>query len=99
MTAAVPGVCSPCGGVALGGTGSVGAVWALTVLTDASTPCAAATVNPALVRPPTKPRRDIWLFKYFTTSSLMIVSFEFANRSNERCDGAVVASPRRHCLG
>src|SRR5262245_29215582 len=47
-----------------------------TELTDASTPCAAVIVMPALVRLPTKLRRDICLFRYLTTSSRIVVSLD-----------------------
>ena len=66
--AAVAGA-APAGGV---GVGPVCAT--LTELTDASTPCAAVTVMPALVSVPTNLRRDISLFRYLTTSSRILVS-------------------------
>ena len=67
--AAAGAAAAPAGGV---GVGPVCAT--LTELTDASTPCAAVTVMPALVRVPTNLRRDISLFRYLTTSSRILVS-------------------------
>src|SRR5690349_10713304 len=51
----------------------------LTELTDASTPWAAVTLMPALVRLPTKLRRDICLFRYLTTSSRILVSLGYVS--------------------
>src|SRR5262245_16416463 len=68
--AAAAGAAAPAGGV------GAGPVCATAELMEASTPCAAVMVMPALVSPPTKPRREIRLCRYFTTSSRILVSLE-----------------------
>src|SRR6266699_3011539 len=50
---------------------AAGACARATELTELSTDCAAVTVRPALVRPRTKPRREIPFDRYFATSSRM----------------------------
>src|SRR5947209_16507385 len=50
---------------------AAGACARATELTELSTDWAAVTVRPALVRPRTKPRREIPFDKYFATSSRM----------------------------